>query len=147
MTDVAFHSGLSDKLGYACRLLRKAYRLGRRVEVRGEPDALARLDPLLWTFEQQEFVPHLRLHAGQQVGVTLQRTPVWLVDDARPDLRASVLVNLGPAPAADFARFERVVELVGTEALERQEGRLRWRYYESQGCRPEHLSPTNSPAG
>jgi DNA polymerase-3 subunit chi len=147
VADVAFHSGLADKLAYACRLLRKAYRQGRRVEVRGESDLLARLDPLLWTFEQQEFVPHVRLHAGQRVDAALQRTPIWLVDETRPDLRASVLVNLGPDPAADYARFERVVELVGTEALERQEGRRRWRYYESQGCTPEHLSPTNEPAG
>jgi DNA polymerase-3 subunit chi len=147
VTDVAFHSGLPDKLVYACRLLRKAYRQGRRVEVRGEADVLARLDPLLWTFEQQEFVPHARLQAGQRVEAPLHRTPIWLVAEARPDLQASVLVNLGPQPAADYARFERIVELVGTEALERQEGRQRWRYYESQGCKPEHLSPTNHAAG
>lgn len=147
MTDVAFHTGLADKLGYACRLLRKACRQGRRIEVRGETDALARLDPLLWTFEQQEFVPHLRLHAGQRVDTALERTPIWLVDAPRPDLKASVLVNLGPEPAADFERFERVVELVGSADVDRREGRLRWRYYESRGLQPEHVNPTNSASG
>ncbi|MFO1220857.1 MAG: DNA polymerase III subunit chi [Burkholderiaceae bacterium] len=140
MAQVAFHAGLDDKFGYACRLLRKAYRQGRRVEVRGDAEQLARLDPLLWTFEQQEFVPHLRLRPGQRVEPQLMRTPIWLAEDARPDLRASVLVNLGPAPAQDFGRFDRVVELIGGEDLERREGRQRWRYYEAQGCKPEHVN-------
>lgn len=147
MTDVAFHTGLADKLGYTCRLLRKACRQGRRVEVRGEGEQLARLDPLLWTFDPSEFLPHVRLRAGQPISPELARTPVWLVDGARPDVKAPVLVNLGPEPAADFARFERVVELVGTEDLERREGRQRWRYYEGQGLKPEHVGTPGAASG
>jgi DNA polymerase-3 subunit chi len=145
MTEVAFHTGLADKLAYACRLLRKAYRQGARVQVRGDADQLARLDPLLWTFEQLEFVPHLRLRAGQKIDPKLARTPIWLVDEAAANApEASVLVNLGPLPADDAARFERVVELVGVDADERHAGRLRWRYYESLGLKPVHINPTTT---
>lgn len=147
MTDLAFHTGLADKLGYTCRLLRKAYRQGRRVEVRGEREQLARLDPLLWTFDQAEFLPHGRLGVAQPIAPELARTPIWLVDEARPDAGATVLVNLGPEPATDFARFERVVELVGHEDVERREGRQRWRYYEGRGLKPEHVTTSNSTSG
>ncbi|HET6787048.1 MAG TPA: DNA polymerase III subunit chi, partial [Aquabacterium sp.] len=33
---VEFHHGMGDKLAYACRLLRKAYRSGSRVVVTGD---------------------------------------------------------------------------------------------------------------
>lgn len=142
MAEVAFHSGLADKLGYACRLLRKAYRQGLRVQVRGEPDELARLDPLLWTFEQLEFIPHGRLRAGQSADASsLQRTPIWLVDPGAVAPPAGVLVNLGPQPADDTAGFERIVELVGLDDDERQSGRRRWRYYETLGLKPKHIAP------
>ena len=47
MTTVDFHTGVADKLGYTCRLLRKAYRAGNQVVVAGAPEQLARLDGLL----------------------------------------------------------------------------------------------------
>lgn len=141
MTEVAFHTGLADKLAYTCRLLRKAYRQGARVQVRGEGDQLARLDPLLWTFEQLEFVPHLRLRSGQRVGSEFERTPIWLVDDGAVAPAAPVLVNLGPGAPEDAPRFDRVVELVGDGDDERRSGHRRWRYYESLGLKPSHVQP------
>ena len=54
---VDFHTGLADKLGHACRLVRKAYRAGHQVVVTGAPDQLARLDGQLWIFEVGEFIP------------------------------------------------------------------------------------------
>ena len=41
---VDFHSGVTDKVGHACRLLRKAVRQGARVQVCGEPAELDALD-------------------------------------------------------------------------------------------------------
>ena len=40
MTEVSFHFNVPDKIGHACRLLRKAVAAGARVVVTGE-------DPLL----------------------------------------------------------------------------------------------------
>lgn len=145
MSELAFHTGLADRLAYTCRLLRKAYRQGLRVEVRGDHELLARLDPLLWTFDPSEFLPHARLRAGQPIPPGQARTPIWLVEEARPDADATVLVNLGPGPAADFGRFERVVELVGSDDAERRDGRQRWRYYEGQGQKPEHVATSAAP--
>ena len=44
MTEVMFHLNVPDRLGYACRLLRKAHARGAKVVVSAPPATLARLD-------------------------------------------------------------------------------------------------------
>lgn len=136
MSHIAFHTGLADKATYTCRLLRKAWRKGARVAVTGAPDVLDRLDQLLWTFEQDEFVPHVRLRAPASPSPALARTPIWLLDDLAASADAQVLVNLGPAAAAGFERFARVIEVVGHAADDAQAGRQRWRHYLAAGFKP-----------
>lgn len=141
MTEVAFHVGMADKLGYACRLLRKAWRQGARVVATGEPAVLSRLDTLLWTFEQEEFVPHARLRAGEPLPPLLARTPLWLADQPHELLTAGVsapvLLNLGPAMVEGFERFDRVLELVSDDAEDTRQGRQRWRQYRDAGIQPQ----------
>jgi DNA polymerase III subunit chi len=141
VTEVAFHTGIADKLGYACRLLRKAYRQGARVVVRGDAADLARLDPLLWTFEQQEFIPHARLRAGDAADDALARTPIWLVDDGAVAPQAAVLVNLGPDPVDPVDGYQRVIEIVGDDEADRRAGHRRWREYKRQGRAPVLATP------
>jgi DNA polymerase III subunit chi len=144
MPELAFHTGIADKLGYACRLLRKACRQGARVVVRADATELARLDPMLWTFEPLEFVPHLRLRPGQTLDAALQRTPIWLVDPGVEAPRAPVLVNLGPQAVEVLEFHERVIELVGIEEAERQAGRLRWREHQRRGYIISHVTPVGA---
>ena len=142
---VDFHSGVTDKLDHACRLLRKAARQGARVQVCGDPGELDALDQALWTFDPQEFVPHLRWRGDEAPPAALHRTPVWLLASGQPwpvgVPRAAVLVNPGPqAPAApDLAPpVERVVEIVGQGPAEVEAGRRRWRHYAQRGLEPRH---------
>ena len=139
MTAVAFHTGLADKQAYTCRLLRKAWRQGLRVMVTGDAALLGRLDQALWLFEQEEFVPHLRLVVGAAPPKHAARTPVWLAEQALPSAGASVLVNLGSGFESGFGGFSRVIELVSTEADDVSAGRLRWRQYVAQGLTPVNL--------
>lgn len=144
MAEVDFHTGVADKLGYTCRLLRKAWRAGRRVVVTGAPEQLSRLDSLLWTFDPGDFIPHARLRSGEAVPARLARTPIWLADapidlltDPAADAgRHDVLVNLGPAVAADVERFARVIEIVAEPPDEVASGRQRWRHYLAAGLKP-----------
>ena len=64
MTEVAFHFNAPDKLGYACRLLRKAVGTGARVMVTGDSSTLRELDVALWTFAPLEFLAHCALCVG-----------------------------------------------------------------------------------
>ena len=138
MGTVDFHSGVTDKLAYTCRLVRKAWRSGQRVVVTGSADQLARLDSLLWTFDKAEFLPHARLRAGQVLAAHLGRTPVLLADVAAEAGHGEVLVNLGPDCVAGHRDFARVIEVVADSADEIQRGRLRWRAYVAEGIKPDN---------
>ena len=136
MAQLEFHTGIADVMDYSCRLLRKAYKRGSRVVVCGEPERLSRLDVQLWTFEQLEFIPHLRLRTGEQPSAAMQCTPIWLVDARVPWPQADVAVNLGDEPLEQPGRVARVLELVGDGPEARQIGRARWRHYIGQGLQP-----------
>jgi DNA polymerase-3 subunit chi len=148
---VDFHSGMDDKLGYACRLLRKAVGRGSRVQVRGEAGEVDALDQALWTFDPHEFIPHLRWHRDGSPPQAMHRTPVWLLaygmqwpaSVARPE----VLLNLGPQPLETVQGGQgdegvelagRIIELVGADPAEVESGRRRWRQYVERGVQPVH---------
>lgn len=131
MTEVAFHFNAPDKSAYACRLLRKAVAAGSKVVVTAPAETLARLDTLLWTFSQTDFIAHVRQPAepGQ-----LAASPVVLTEAPTPDLpHHQVLLNLGPQLPAGFERFERVIEVVSLDEDDRQQARGRWKQYTELG--------------
>ena len=133
MTRISFHVNVPDRLGYACRLLRKATRQGARVTATGPAPLLAELDRLLWTFDPIEFVPHLRREADAPVPERLRDTPVCLVPDTALALHHGVLVNLGNELPSGFESFERLIELVSDDAGELAAARQRWKHYSARG--------------
>lgn len=130
MTGVEFHFNATDKVGYACRLLRKAVGKGARLVVTGEATLLRDLDVQLWTFAPVEFIPHCR--AGDAPSV-LAASPVVLADSARNAPHQDVLVNLGTQVPEGFERFERLIEVVSQDEADRQHARQRWKHYASRG--------------
>ncbi|MFT3776714.1 MAG: DNA polymerase III subunit chi [Ottowia sp.] len=130
MTEVAFHFNVPDKLGYACRLLRKAHAAGGPVGVVAPPETLRQLDVALWSFSALDFIPHCAAAAPADV---LAATPVVLAADCAALPHAGVLVHLGAEVPAGFERFERLIELVGTGDDDRAEARQRWRHYADRG--------------
>jgi DNA polymerase-3 subunit chi len=138
-TRVEFHTGVAEPLGFACRLLRKAWRSGARLLVTAPPPWLDELDRALWTFEERDFVPHVRLTAAGLPHAA--RTPIWLAP-AAPDAAAGrVLVNVGadaPALPVAAAAFVRIVEVVAADADAAAAGRERWRAYKAAGLEIQH---------
>ncbi len=134
MGTVEFHHGVGDKLAYACRLLRKAYRSGAKVVVTGDADTLHALDRQLWDFAEDDFVPHVLAAPGQALSPRLHETPVWLSTDpgTAPGERG-VLVNLGQVVPEQMARFPRMFDIVSTPEEERMAGRRRWKAYLAMG--------------
>lgn len=142
MPQVDFHSGVDAPVFFACRLLRKAWRQGVAVLVTAPSTTLNALDRELWTFEAQEFVPHLRVQPGQAVDAALRRTPIWLCEGVPPSPCPKVLVNLGAEPPEGGEPFERIIEIVPNEAEDRQLARARWRAYEARGWTIRHHPQT-----
>lgn len=131
MTEVAFHFNAPDKLAYACRLLRKAVTAGSRVVVTAPAEALARLDTLLWTFSQTDFVAHVRQPAAPE---QLAVSPVVLTETPAQDLpHRQVLLNLGTQLPAGFEAYERLIEIVSLDEEDRQQARARWKQYTELG--------------
>jgi DNA polymerase-3 subunit chi len=136
MTEVEFHTGVADPLVYACRLLRKACRAGVRVLVTAPPATLAALDRALWTFDEREFVPHVRQPgAGASLAA---RTPIWLAQRGGLPDAPRVLVNLGADAPEDLASVDRLIEIVSGDADEADRGRSRWRAYKERGLAVVH---------
>ena len=142
MTEVEFHTGVADTLGFACRLLRKAHRRGARVLVTAPADTLAALDRELWIFDARDFVPHVRVPGA--AAALARRTPIWLALEALEAGTAgapAVLVNLGAAAPADLGPLERLIEVVGADPDQAEQGRQRWRDYKARGLRITHHAP------
>lgn len=130
MTEVAFHFNAPDKLAYACRLLRKAVASGARVVVTAPADALARLDTLLWTFSQIDFIPHVMMPGDARM---VAASPVILSASPAQAPHQQVLLNLGRQLPEGFERFERVIEVVSLDEDDRQLARRRWKQYTDRG--------------
>jgi DNA polymerase III subunit chi len=131
MTEVAFHFNVPDKVGYACRLLRKATATGAKVVVTGAPDVLRTLDTELWTFAPLEFVAHCDASAANED--VLAASPVVLAGAPRGAPHQEVLVNLGAGVPEGFERFERLIEVVTQDDEDRQRARARWKHYADRG--------------
>ena len=132
MTEIDGHYNMPDKTGYVCRLLRKAVSAhGARLVVVADAAALEALDLALWKLAPSEFIAHCR---SDDAPFIVERSPVVLADssaDALPD--RPILVNLGAGLPARFERFERLIDIVGSDDADKQAGRVRWRHYKDRG--------------
>jgi DNA polymerase-3 subunit chi len=131
VTEVAFHFGAPDKLGYACRLLRKAVGSGAKVLVVADEVDLQQLDVDLWAMLSTDFVPHCSNAADIFVQ---KKCPVVLASQIDSVLdQKQVLVNLAQTVVEGFEKFMRVIEVVSTDDRDRDLARLRWKHYTALG--------------
>jgi DNA polymerase-3 subunit chi len=137
VTEVEFHTGVPDKLGFACRLLRKAQAKGARVVVHADAVQGVALDRALWTFDPLAFVPHARVGTSAPAA-----TPIWIVERLADAPHHEVLLNLADEVAAGFETFTRLIEVVATDGADA--GRRRWRHYDSRGYSIVHHPMANS---
>jgi DNA polymerase-3 subunit chi len=132
VTEITFHFGASDKFAYAGRLLRKAAGAGARVAVLAEESHIAQLDTELWNLSPTDFVAHCTPDAAPQ----MRRNSQVLLCSEVPQIEAdrAVLVNLGPSVPQEFARFDRLIEIVALDEDDRRLARQRWKHYSNMGC-------------
>ncbi len=135
MTRIDCHTNVPDKIAYTCRLVGKARGADQKVVVYADRAQLSALDQALWTFSEQDFLPHVM--AGDELA---PQTPVILTDDADAALpHHQVLVNLASETPVHFARFERMVEIVSTADDDVRSGRERYRQYQQRGYPLTHF--------
>jgi len=129
VTEILFYTFAENPLDVARRVATKAHAQGKRVLIHAPDPAVAdAIDRLLWTTPALGFVPHCR-----DTDALAGETPVLIGTRADALASADVMINLGQAEPPAFARFERLVEIVGQDDASRTHGRERYRFYQSRG--------------
>jgi DNA polymerase-3 subunit chi len=129
VTQIDFYTNVADKLATACRIAAKAYSVGNRMLVLcPDSDVAARIDRMLWTTPATGFVPHCA-----PTDPLAAETPI--IVDAAGDTPAGdqVLLNLRPEWPSFFARFERLIEIVSHDEVDKAAARERFKFYRDRG--------------
>jgi DNA polymerase-3 subunit chi len=129
MTQIDFYTNVADRMSTACRIVAKGYALRHRIVVLcPDADTAQRVDRLLWTTPATGFIPHC---APAHPLAAL--TPVIIDPDGGEPRHDQLLVNLRPEWPAYFGRFERLIEIVGSDDDDRRQARERYRFYRDRG--------------
>ena len=128
MTKVDFYTGSEDKLRTACQLSHKAMQNGLRVLLHvPNDDTAGKLDKLLWHFPATAFLPHCHSHEADAATM-----PVVIGRDENFP-HSELLISLHDEFTTFFSRFERVIEIVGSDDADAKLGRARFKFYKDRG--------------
>lgn len=142
MTRIDFYTNAEPKLQVACQLTAKAVQQALRVLICATDETQARaIDRMLWTFPATGFVPHCMARDA-----LAKETPVLIALAGEETAHDQVLLNLTEESPPAFSRFQRLIEIVGTEPEDRQAGRARYRYYRDLGYEVGHIDLGKSAA-
>lgn len=141
-TRIDFHTNIADKFLYTCRLVRKAlaakssHATTNIVILTSNAEDLAKLDQLLWTFSEQDFLPHV-----QASDPAAAQTPIILTTDLNQATlpHHQILINLSGNTPTDFSRFTRMFEIVTTDEADKNNSRERYRSYQQGGFPLTHF--------
>ena len=141
MTRIDFHSNVPDKISYACRLVRKARAANCHIVLLAQDrNDLASLDEALWTFSEQDFLPHVL--ASDPLAA---QTPIILTDSDAAELpHHQILINLSCTTPANLDQFERMFEIISTDETDKSAGRERYRLYQQRGHALTHFVAENT---
>lgn len=129
MTQIDFYFNVADKFRLAAKLGGKAMAQSARMFVL-TPDAAmtSHMEHLLWTLGQTSFFPHCRSSHP-----LAQETPIIVDHDGTHLPHDDILLNLCETHPPFFSRFQRLIEVVGTEPDDKVAGRLRYKFYRDRG--------------
>jgi DNA polymerase-3 subunit chi len=124
----------------ACTVTAREYERGRTVSVYApDPKQAEELDSLLWTFEQNSFVAHVRLEQAQAPPIE----PVLIFSGEPGDLESDVLVLISAEQMPGwFERHGRIYDFAAVydERL-KQASRQRYAACQAAGYRMRFIRP------
>jgi len=117
---------------FVCKLVQKAFARGHRIHIHtGDAQTTQVLDELLWTFEDQSFLPHA-------ASLDARAAPITLHESRLPEAQDDLLINIADVIPDGFGRFAQVADVVGGDESERTAGRERFRFFRERGYPIEH---------
>jgi DNA polymerase III subunit chi len=134
VTRIEFYTGVAKPVSAAHKLSLKVVAAKRRLRVAtADASATDALDRLLWESPEEGFVPHVRLDSALR-----DDTPIIIDHALSHEGAADVLISLCHEPPSFFARFERMIEIVGVDEASALAGRRRWQFYKERGYAVTH---------
>jgi|AACY02.7.fsa_nt_gi DNA polymerase III subunit chi len=117
---------------FICRLVDKIYLLQKKIYIRvNSHEEGQRLDELLWTFRDISFIPHSYLGVNSVLDPMLS---VTIATDKPSELDADILFNLSREVPAYFPKFSRIIEVVSEEKENKNQSRLKYKFYKAHNC-------------
>lgn len=126
------------KLRAACRIAKKALEQGYTIYVQTpDPEEAARLDDMMWTFDQGSFLPHRRVDRGDDPA------PIIIGCEPPQGEPPDLLLASGTALPERPQIYRRIAEIVDNTEGDKRAGRRRYKEYQNRGYRVEthHISP------
>ena len=143
MTDIGFYHLTRSTLEQALpRLLEKAHASGARsVVVTGSEERTKALDTVLWTYDQNAFLPHGTARDGSP-----EEQPIWITHEDENPNGATILVLTDGATSDRVADFARCLEMFdGNDEAAVAQARAHWKAYADAGHELTYWQ--QSPAG
>ena len=118
---------------FACRLVEKAYLQGHKILIQtASADESRLLDNLLWTLQDDNFIPHAILDEtlGDDQSVVISHNNEDMND-------VQLLINLSSRPSMHHA-FDRIAEVLNQEQNCKKVGREHYKIYRDSGFELHH---------
>jgi DNA polymerase III subunit chi len=131
MTEIGFYHLRSLPLERALpSILERALAAGHRIVVMaGSSERVDQLNDLLWTYNEESFLPHGSARDGNA-----ERQPIWLTAGDENPNAATMLVLVDGASSARLASFARCCDIFdGNDEAAVAAARLRWQEAEAAG--------------
>ncbi len=141
MPAVEFHilteAGQDVRYRHVCALVEQSQSAGECVFIRAEPEILARLDDLLWTFRDQAFIPHEPATGNSP---SHPRIVAVLGGDEPMPAGFTWLINLHPTLPPQLSQANKIVEVIDGDVTVKQQARERYKQYREQGCQLDTIN-------
>ncbi|HOL64622.1 MAG TPA: DNA polymerase III subunit chi [Accumulibacter sp.] len=129
MTQIFFYHDAADRLAASAALIGKALAQNKPLMVYAPDSDLAHaLDRLLWQQPPTGFVPHVDVRSPLAA-----ETPVVIANDLETLVQDERLLNLSDEVPPGFARFAKLIEVVGQANEDRHAARQRVKFYKDRG--------------
>ena len=142
MADIGFYHLTRSTLAQALpKLLEKVYASGARaVVMTGSEERTGALDTILWTYDQNAFLPHGTARDGNP-----EDQPIWITHEDENPNGATILVLTDGAVSDRIGDYARCLEMFdGNEDAAVVQARARWKAYSEAGHRLAYWQQTPS---
>lgn len=141
MTRIEFYSNVADKPSLLASLVESALLKRRQVTVLTEDiQSATQLSGCLWQQNATSFLPHVMVnhaHAAKTpVVIACKNNLAGQMDTIAQD---ELLINLTAQEPPFFSRFTHLVEMVGDDETDKQNGRIRYKFYRDRGYEIQHI--------